>query len=547
MNKLLFIAKKNYAEIILTILALLFSFWLMFHTFSYKEGQMLIASKAWSDFSSQIPLIRSFSFGLNFPPQYPLFAREPIHYHFLFYAFVGMLERANIPLDYALNIPSALGFSLLIVLIYTFANNLFHSKTTALLSILFFLFNGTLSFIYFFSKHPLSLNTPSEIISNAKFPSFGPYDAGLVSAFWNLNIYTNQRHLAASYAFAVLILLIFLFILPKLNNKRKSIAVIALGVSLGLFFYFHLAILLAATVSLFLLAIINKRLKEGLTIFVIAGIICFPQYLYLSHGSLAYSVKFHPGYLVANNLTFVSFFLHWIANLGLHIVLIPLGVFFSDKKQRFVFLAVLSIFIIGNLFQFSPEIAGNHKFINYFMLFGVMFTAYAILKLWTKEILPKPIIVSIVFFLIFSGIIDFFPVYNDKKGAILDYQRDPTVRWIIKNTKPDAVFLNSSYLYTPESLAGRKIMMGWPYFAWSAGYDVESRGKFIEQVFSLSEKKTACKFLSSQNIDYIRITNPPDPSFPKINQDLLAKFKRIYNDTNTQTVIYDVKENCRDT
>jgi hypothetical protein len=65
----------------------------MFSTFSYKDGNMLIASKAWSDFASHIPLIRSFSFGNNFPPQYPLFSGPPIKYHFLFYAFVGLLEK----------------------------------------------------------------------------------------------------------------------------------------------------------------------------------------------------------------------------------------------------------------------------------------------------------------------------------------------------------------------------------------------------------------------------------------------------------------------
>ena len=46
----------------------LFSFWLMFHTFSYdpKTSSMMIATKAWSDFGSHIPLIRSFSMGDNF-------------------------------------------------------------------------------------------------------------------------------------------------------------------------------------------------------------------------------------------------------------------------------------------------------------------------------------------------------------------------------------------------------------------------------------------------------------------------------------------------
>ncbi|TSC86331.1 MAG: hypothetical protein G01um10147_943 [Microgenomates group bacterium Gr01-1014_7] len=79
---------------------------------------MLIATKAWSDFASHIPLIRSFSLGDNFLPEYPLFPGEPIRYHFLFYAVVGYLEKLGLRIDYAFNILSALSFAFLIISIY---------------------------------------------------------------------------------------------------------------------------------------------------------------------------------------------------------------------------------------------------------------------------------------------------------------------------------------------------------------------------------------------------------------------------------------------
>src|SRR5688572_8586263 len=82
-------------------IALLFSFFLMFHTFSYdtRTHTMSMASKVWSDFGAHIPLIRSFSYGANWdrlltgqPIESPLFPGEPIRYHFGFYALVGALE-----------------------------------------------------------------------------------------------------------------------------------------------------------------------------------------------------------------------------------------------------------------------------------------------------------------------------------------------------------------------------------------------------------------------------------------------------------------------
>jgi len=147
MEKLKNFLNKHKLEIFIFFISLIFSSWLMFSTFSYENGRMMIASKAWSDFANHIPLIRSFSLGNNFPPQYPLFAGPPIRYHFLFYAFVGIIEKAGIRIDYALNIPSILGFVMLILMIYLFAKEIFKSRAVGVLSILFFIFNGSLDFI----------------------------------------------------------------------------------------------------------------------------------------------------------------------------------------------------------------------------------------------------------------------------------------------------------------------------------------------------------------------------------------------------------------
>src|SRR5260221_11856664 len=99
MTKVLTCFKKYSLKIILLLFAAVFSTWLMFSTFEYDKGRMLIAAKAWSDFANHIPLIRTFSYGYNIPPQDPLFAGEPIRYHFLFYMFVGFLEKIGVRID----------------------------------------------------------------------------------------------------------------------------------------------------------------------------------------------------------------------------------------------------------------------------------------------------------------------------------------------------------------------------------------------------------------------------------------------------------------
>jgi hypothetical protein len=58
----------------------------MLRTFSYdyENSTILIYSMMLSDFAATIPLIRSFSMGDNWPPEYPIFPGSPIRYHYLF-------------------------------------------------------------------------------------------------------------------------------------------------------------------------------------------------------------------------------------------------------------------------------------------------------------------------------------------------------------------------------------------------------------------------------------------------------------------------------
>lgn len=539
---------KNYPiETILIISFLVFSFWLMFSTFSYENGNMLIASKAWSDFASSIPLIRSFSFGFNFPPEYPLFPGEPIRYHFLFYALVGMLEKIGVRIDYALNIFSSLGFAGLLVMLYVFSKNLFKNKAVGILSVIFFLFNGSLSFIEFLKTHPLSTSILSEIISNNTFPSFGPYDGKIVSAFWNLNIYTNQRHLAPSFFLSLVI--IYVLLRPVIRKvKIGYMTGFLLGVVLGISFFFHLAVFLMTFVVIAFLGILFKKIRiiAGI-ILIIAGIIALPQYLYLQSGQpMAFKPAISVGYLVQNNLTIKSFLEYWFFNLGLHSFLIPLGFLLAQKNIKKIFIAFLLIFIIGTTIQFSPEIAGNHKFFNYFMIIGAMLSALSLVKIWKMKNFLKPVAVILFFFLIFSGIIDFFPIYNDHKIALADYPINRNIQWIKENTPKDSVFLNTQYLYDPASLAGRKIFLGWPYFPWSAGYDTEKRGNLLKQLLASINFVDSCRTLKENGIDFIEIdVSLNDPDNPPVSGLYEQEFLSVYKNPEGNYSIYDIEKSCK--
>lgn len=538
------IIKKYKFEIVIALISLAFSTWLMFSTFGYKDGNMMIASKAWSDFASHIPLIRSFSYGANFPPQYPLFSGPPIRYHFLFYAIVGILEKTGMRIDYALNIPSVLSFSLLTVMIYVFAKKVFKSKAVGILSVLFLIFNGSLDFIKFFLLHPISKNSIFEIINNKTFISFGPYDGSTISAFWNLNIYTNQRHLALSYFISLA--LIYFVLKPFLDDKKSNMKNgLLIGFVLGSTFLLNMAVFLMSIIIIsVLLILLNGHRKNILLTLILGVVLALPQYLFIQHGTVGTGVSFYPGYLVTGTLTIQNFFNYWIQNLGFHLILIPLGLIFVPKKIRIIFICFFALFVVGNLFKFSPEIAANHKFFNYFMIVGSMFSSYFLYYIWNKKIIFRPIIPLIIFLLIFSGILDLFPILNDNKIALADYPINKDVSWIIKNIKPDSVFLNTQYLYDNASVAGRKIFLGWPYFAWSQGYDTLTRDNLRKSLLNSSNLNYFCVNAKKNNLSFAELAPTQDAL---VNKSFFGKnFTLVYENKITNIFIYNLEKTCHE-
>ena len=173
-----------------------------------------------------------------------------------------------------------------------------------------------------------------------------------------------------------------------------------------------------------------------------------------------------------------------------------------------------------------------------------MFSAWVIYKVWQKKFFGKLIAFLLIFFLVFSGIIDFFPIKNDSLGAINDAPKNPDILWIKENTPPDSIFLNSSYLYHPASLAGRKIFLGWPYFSWSAGYNTNKKDQLAKQIWTNDNKKEVCFLLRKNNI-YGVILEEKSPDFPINVLFWKNNFYPSYRRKDNSLIIYEIHKNCQ--
>lgn len=530
-------------RILLAIVGLIFSTWLMFHTFSYdgSKHQMLIAGKAWSDFGGHIPLIRSFTYGRNWPPQNPLFPGEPIRYHFLFYFLVGFLEQAGLRIDIALNSLSILGFLAMLVLIYLIAHKLFTSKAVAYLAVIFLLFNGSLSFLKYFAKNGVSYRSLTAIPSVSQYPSFGPWDGGPVAAFWSLNIFTNQRHLAPSIALALLVIYILLHLQPDTAPIKKVRIGLLIGLVAGILIFANQAIFACLAIFLAWAFILYPSSRLSL---LTSFLVVLPAYLYsLQIVHLTPSLQIQPGFLINGPLTIQSFFSFWFHNLGLHLIFIPIGVLLAPRKARGLILPMLTLFFIGNYFRLSPDMFNNHKLFNFIIIFINMYSSLVIVKLWHYD-LTKPLAILLTCLLVFSGIIDFFALKNDNHLTLADIGSDPDVQFFLSHTKPHDIILNSTWFYHPASLAGRSIFSGYTYFTWSHGYDQTAREAKLLEIYRAPAKAIACAKLSQNNIAYVELKDHPE-DYVKPNWQLWqTDFTPVYRNPSSGLKIYSVAQNC---
>ncbi len=537
---------KSLPDLLVALMIAVFSFWLMTSTFKYANGNFLISSRLWSDFGAHLPLIRSFSRGDNFPPQYPHFANEPIQYHYGFYLASGLLEKFGLPIDWAVNLPSFFGFALLLWMIYAITYQLTGKRIAGIIALVLFGFNGSLTFVDYFKENGINMHSIASIPSLQEFVNFGPWNGDHISAFWNLNIYTNQRHLGLSYA--LVLAMLWPIIARKISQKSKKaslawvVTVIAISLVSPLI---HKAIVPITTVVFVCWGLFYPRqLRYILPLVGMMLLVSIPLYRHVT--PFAETLKINPGYLAQGN-SFFDWITYWIWNVGAYVVVIPLAFFISNRKIKALVMASIILFAAANIFQMSTDMINNHKLINFALVVWAIVVADFVTRVSKLKLLGIPLSFGMICIMSFSGILDMAPIINDRLITLADAAHSPTQRWILQNTPKEAIFLSSHKFYNPAALAGRLLYFGYSYFPWSMGYDIADREIFSREIFAPTTTfEKSCEMLIENEIEYVIISSGAGEIGDTNVQvsSIVQSFKPAYRNEVENHTIYSVSTNC---
>ena len=294
-------------------------------------------------------------------------------------------------------------------------------------------------------------------------------------------------------------------LLTSENFRATLSGFIFSGVLLGLLPMWNSAVFIAAAAILGLLFILCPLRLQMLALAVTAGLIALPQMLFLSTGSARAQMPklLHWGYTIdhptaLNVVKYLGFIF------GFKWLLIALALVFATSLQRRFFLAVFSLLAVAFCFQFTIESLANQKFFHIWVIIANLFVAFALWRLWHLSLggttLPGKFAAIVTTLLIIpGGLIDFFPIHNTGWSEVT-YKNDPLIDWLNKNTTPRDIFLTDRFVNHPILMAGRRILYGWPYYAWSAGYNAGKYDRLYTELFEGKDPWKVYRLLKENGI-----------------------------------------------
>lgn len=459
---------------------------------TYRQGFLYVQPiHAYGDISLHMSIISSFAFGQNFPPQSPILAGTQISYPFLVNFLTAIfVNPLGLSIEQAISLTGVLLIGILIVIFSYFVLSVTGSKFVSVVALTLFFFHGGLGFLYFFED----LNESK--MSFLQFFQSLPRDYTALKdlGYWWINVVISmllpQRSFLLGLPVALLILQIFWNLSEKFNNKALFLGVLLMA----LLPIIHTHSFIALTPILIWLTYLIlkqdiKRLKQVL-IFGIAG---FFLTLFLVKSFLQQS---------SNPLDFIQIQVGWMAgeeniihfyfkNFGFNLILIPVSIIFMLSKYRK--LAILGLigqiwFILPSLLIFQPWEFDNTKLFIYWYLFSVVLIAYFVSNLiFKKRLFYFFISFLLIFFTIFSGILDVtrLAFSAGTRYEIYSPQAIRLSEFIKENISPDAVFLSIDKFDNPViSLAGRKTVLGYRGWIWTYGLDYSQRERDVSDMLA---------------------------------------------------------------
>ncbi len=532
---------------------------MIYRSFNISRGYVHVGLSVFSDFAVHLGMIRSFSFGNNFPTQYSHFAGQDIRYHFMFEFLAGNLEYLGLPVDHALNFPSILSFMGMSMLLFVFAAKLCGSSSAGIISVLLMVFHSSPSLFRFLGSIAKGSVSVREMLDRNYFFSYTPKeDWGL----WNFKVYLNQRHLAFGIGVVLMVLIIYAPLFyeglvklgelvkasfrPKTENiveetegteaeqkyagaerenadekpersGNNSAAIIAdhvmaesaarpilCGLLLGMCAFWNGAMVIGGLCVLFVMALLSSHRLEHLLTAIIAVTLSSLQTSVFIKGD-ALKPAYQYGF-IAENPTFWGSINYLLALSGALLILAAVYFVIARGALRYMLLAFAAPLVFAFTMSLTPDITVNHKYVMLaFILIGIPVAGMVTSLLKSCRITRFIAGFILLLILTVTGIYECRIVRNIDRDYLAFKEDDKLTLWVKENSDSKDIWLTEMISIDEAVMGGAMLYYGWPYYAWSAGYDTNAREAVVAEIFATPDEERLKELVEREGISFIMV------------------------------------------
>ena len=349
--------------------------------------------------------------------------------------------------------------------------------------------------------------------------------------------------------------------------KAPDLALVT-GIILGLTSFWNGACVIGSLLILAGFAIFSKNKLDYLILAVVSVLIAELQTKAFIYGS-AVSPTFFWG-LISEDKSFLGVIGYIAEVAGVTILGSVFALFIADRKQRALITSFLLPVVFSFTVSLTPDVTVNHKYIMMAMAYLSIIWADIVVSLFTdkrghapakgdvsgkKELAPedsgipagkghasedggmpaekkqaseesglhaekehssgyanvpgKVLAVVVALLLTATGLYDYTIIIrdNDDKHCItVDTTSDLTAYAKENFTNADLI-LSGPDSVSELTVSGCRLYCGWPYYAWSAGYDTDARFDLAKQMYTSMSAEDLLETVKAEGITYILYEN----------------------------------------
>ena len=550
-------------ELLLFGILTVFVTWMMFYVFHMKDGILYSGFSVYGDYAPHTAMMRSFSRGNNFPTQYPHYGGQDVKYHFMFQFLVGNLEYLGLRLDLGYNLVSILSLAGFLMVLYGISYRMFKSFWAGAAAIVFFFFRSGTAFWRYLWEHLQAGDLVRTLEENTAFIG---YTTNENWGLWNFNVYLNQRHLAFGLLMAAVAVWTFMdwveagcshkeqgflwvrnrFFTKKAWICRNVDTAILLGLFLGLTAFWNGAALIGGLLILAGLAVFSDGKLDYVICAGLAVLFSELQSKIFVSGSVM-SPSFYWGFLADNkSISGVLWYLVEIS--GFFFVGMIVAAVFLKRGQRVVLMGCLLPMAFAFLVSLTPDINVNHKYVMISYAFVTVFWGWIVRCVFRagknswKKWAGRAAAAFLCICLSATGIYDYVIILRDNDSAhrMTVNMESSLTDWLSANLKKNDLLLTPEYTMNEVTMSGAMLYCGWPYYAWSAGYDTGYRAGQAVLMYTTDDPELLKAAVKQEKITYILFEEDMEFEQQECREDIIREtYPLVYTSEDGRIRIYE--------